>query len=375
MPDMVLLQLSHSIKVLRDFRVNDACPSWFFHGYVHLTPTTTTTTTTTTSRTSPDVLYIYKRLKPRIHFFHRHPDHGTLPLPDGCLWERVPVSSSSPPVMPTVKRDDGNDDGNDDQEEPHHHRPDESTTTTTPTPTKDTYRIVNPPYLNLEQEYGSTIAHRLFSKETLEIFQREALAIPQWTPWPETQHYSVGPKGETTWTVFPLCYCFPAHDVSQRTWVSHTRSYCPQTCHLLESILGETLRTALFSQLLPETTLEAHTGWADLANAVLRLHIPLIVPSTNDDDDDDDEQDPQQPQQKKNNDGLCGTWVDGCVETHQVGRPILFDDSKIHRAFNYSSPRLLSSSSEGGSGGSGGGSGVLLHLGIVVAAYFLLSQK
>jgi hypothetical protein len=40
------------------------------------------------------------------------------------------------------------------------------------------------------------------------------------------------------------------------------------------------------------------------------------------------------PQQEA---GLCGTWVDGCVETHQVGRPVLFDDSKIHRAFHYSS--------------------------------------
>ena len=30
------------------------------------------------------------------------------------------------------------------------------------------------------------------------------------------------------------------------------------------------------------------------------------------------------------------TWVDGVVETHQVGRPLCFDDSKVHRAFNYS---------------------------------------
>lgn len=27
--------------------------------------------------------------------------------------------------------------------------------------------------------------------------------------------------------------------------------------------------------------------------------------------------------------------MDGCVETHKVGRPLIFDDSKIHRAFNY----------------------------------------
>jgi len=34
--------------------------------------------------------------------------------------------------------------------------------------------------------------------------------------------------------------------------------------------------------------------------------------------------------------GLCGTWVDGCVETHDEGCVISFDDSKVHRAFNYS---------------------------------------
>ena len=315
MPDMVLLQLPHSIKVLRDFRVGDACPSWFFHGYVHLTPTTMPKATTTT-----EVLYIYKRLKPRIHLFRRHPQDGTPAIPEGCLWERLPV---------TAERCQGDDD---DKDEMGHEQ------TTAPLPT---YRVVNPPYLNLEQEYGTAIANGLFSDEALEIFRSEALAIPQWTPWPETQHYSVGPNGETTWTVFPLCYCFPAHDVSQRTWVSHTRHYCPRTCDVLDTVLGETLRTALFSQLHPETTLEAHTGWADLANAVLRLHIPLVVPSAS-----------NGPGGGGGGGGLCGTWVDGCVETHHVGRPILFDDSKIHRAFNYHGSSSSSShdDDEGGGG-------------------------
>ena len=68
-----------------------------------------------------------------------------------------------------------------------------------------------------------------------------------------------------------------------------------------------------------------------LANHVLRLHIPLVVPNNiniNDDNDGDGN--------GICGDGLCGTWVDGCVETHAMGRPLLFDDSKIHRAFNYS---------------------------------------
>jgi hypothetical protein len=286
-PDMVILQLPRSVKVLCNFRVSDACPSWFFHGYAYIDKDVGTST-----GESPDLLYIYKRLKPRANLFRHHPEDGTL-APGGCLWERLPVQ---------------------DENEDHKNEEDQKVQAVLGHPTN--YRTISPPYLNLEQEYGTTIAQGLFSEEAIDIFRNEALAIPQWTPWPETHHYSVGPNGETTWTVFPLCYCFPAHDVSKRTWVEQTRHACPKTCQRLESVLGNTLRTALFSQLNPETTLEAHTGWADLANAVLRLHIPLVVPPSP---------------------GLCGTWVDGCVEHHQVGRPILFDDSKIHRAFNYSS--------------------------------------
>ena len=54
------------------------------------------------------------------------------------------------------------------------------------------------------------------------------------------------------------------------------------------------MRTALFSRLEPNTTLGAHTGWADLANHVLRLHIPLVVPTSSsyyDDDETDDDND------------------------------------------------------------------------------------
>merc|ERR1712129_331444 len=57
-----------------------------------------------------------------------------------------------------------------------------------------------------------------------------------------------------------------------------------------------------------------HTGWADLANHVLRLHLPIISSHYNE----------------------CGVWVDGCVEYQTQKRIILFDDSKCHRAFNYS---------------------------------------
>jgi hypothetical protein len=191
---------------------------------------------------------------------------------------------------------------------------------------KDNYitehRLVCPPYVNLEELYSSQVMKALFDPKHVEVFRQEALRIPLWTPWPETTHYSVSSSAHASnpdkpWTVFPLCYCFPANQPENITWVESTQGFCPGTCQILKSIvtedLGLVVRTALFSQLAPETTLEPHTGWADLANHVLRLHVPLTVPKGD----------------------LCGTWVDGCVETHQEGRPLLFDDSKIHRAFNY----------------------------------------
>mmetsp|Transcript_23619 Transcript_23619/g.65539 ORF Transcript_23619/g.65539 Transcript_23619/m.65539 type:complete len:265 (-) Transcript_23619:1259-2053(-) len=191
------------------------------------------------------------------------------------------------------------------------------------------FRLVSPPYLDLDEEYpGANLFAKLFSKETLKIFTEDALSVPQWTPWPETAHYRVSSFGnDKPWTVFPLCHCFPATDPEKFTWVPATKAFVPRTCQLLEEILGcgdgqSYLRTALFSQLAPRSVLEEHTGWSDLANHVLRLHIPLIVPN------------PSNPNDE--NDDLCGTWVDGCVETHAVGRPLMFDDSKIHRAFNYS---------------------------------------
>jgi aspartyl/asparaginyl beta-hydroxylase (cupin superfamily) len=153
----------------------------------------------------------------------------------------------------------------------------------------------------------------------------EARRIPQWTAWPEKTHYQseydesdhIDSAYPASWTVFPLCHTFPASDVSKRKFIPLTTGFVPKTTELLQS-LGPVLRTALFSRLEPRTTLGAHTGWSDLANHVLRVHIPLSVPAD------------------RGHDGLCGTWVDGCVETHRNGRIISFDDSKTHRAFNYS---------------------------------------
>ena len=182
-------------------------------------------------------------------------------------------------------------------------------------------RPVAPPYINVREEYGDTLQPLL---DNIAIIQEEARQIPLWTAWPEQAHYS----SPESWTVFPLCYCFPAHDVSRLRWIPKTSSLVPRTVQMLQCI--PQLRTALFSRLAPETTLTAHTGWSDLANHVYRLHLPLVVPGDNGSSIDGIDGDVDDGKH------LCGTWVDGCVETHAVGRFVAFDDSKVHRAFNYS---------------------------------------
>jgi hypothetical protein len=222
------------------------------------------------------------------------------PFP-GCLWETI--------LPKTVIEEDDDDD---EQEEE---------TNNTKTIPEIIYRLVSPPYIDASTYFPKEVQ---ILYENFEIIQAEAKTIAHWTAWPEQQHYQAavesttkdGGDGGAPWNVFPLCYCFPANDVTQRHWIPITTSVVPNTYRILQS-LGDTLRTALFSRLDAGARLEAHTGWEDLANHVVRLHVPLDIPPGY----------------------LCGTWVDGCVMTHQSNPKepwICFDDSKTHRAFNYS---------------------------------------
>ncbi|KAG7355007.1 aspartyl/asparaginyl beta-hydroxylase-domain containing protein [Nitzschia inconspicua] len=321
-PDAVIFVMApdqHATTIMEELRVSDVAPSWFLHARVHMEDIALPDVIRTSmlgphnqsmdeESSPPATLLIYKRLGRRTNLFDWQPMEPTSREEetfkqqkesiDGCLWESF-----------VEKR-------NDEDEEATNNNTKESDKSIQDT----SYRVVCPPYLNVYEEYRTTRIPELFARESLHVFIRDALSIPQWTPWPESVHYKVNStNGEATnpWTVFPLCHCFPADCPENLTWIPATRAHVPETCALLEDLVGTShLRTALFSQLAPNSVLEAHTGWADLANHVLRLHIPLVVP--------------------KQEMGLCGTWVDGCVETHIVGRPLLFDDSKIHRAFNYS---------------------------------------
>jgi Aspartyl/Asparaginyl beta-hydroxylase len=339
---------------LKEFRVGDACPSWFLHAVVELdhlefdlqgweNMSGGAARLAKDHPPPPATLLIYKRLAPRLFLSVSHPQSTTtttagssstvnyeITVPTvsastiGCLWETI-----------LVKTDDN------------HNRPPNHPKL--PPREERFYRLTCPPYVNLEQEFPHCQA--LFEPQHLQAFTKEALRIGYWIPWPETQHYSSQQQQQDDdgdgmasssvtpppWTVVPLCHCFPSNQVENLQWIDLCKRQCPETCDILQRVLGTTLRTALFSQLAPHTTLEPHTGWSDLANHVLRLHIPLVVPG----DSSHHNCDTNSPKSSSSSSssysaGLCGTWVDGCVETHVVGKPIVFDDSKLHRAFNYS---------------------------------------
>lgn len=287
---VVALLVSGSLATLERFRTTDVCPSYFLHSISRLQippndPLWWKRTSTVAIQNQPRCdasLLIYKKLPPRDAYSIINTVDANHRLVEGCMWESY-----------FRQAEDDGDDGK--------------------VRIQEYWRQVAPPYINHQQDYPNLMEPLLKHWQTI---RNEALSVPQWTAWPEKNHYSSHPTNPDapTWTVFPLCHCFPANRIENKKWIHATCDFVPKTTALLQTLLGDHLRTALFSRLDPETTLEAHTGWEDLANHVYRLHLPLVVPPG----------------------GLCGTWVDGAVETHETGRLLCFDDSKIHRAFNYS---------------------------------------
>ena len=289
-PDTVILavdpnQVRDEQSRLNKFRVSDASPSWALHAVVPSWVPCDQDNLPTLSKTAVSLL-IYRRLPPRDCLSRVHPVTQEVVPVESCLWETI---------IPKTSKEDAENDNDE--------------------PAGVIHRLVSPPYVDASVYYAKEVQILL---ENIEVIRSEAALIAHWTAWPEQQHYQAAAEtsdGGAPWNVFPLCYCFPANDVSQRQWIPMTTAVVPNTSRILR-MLGDKLRTALFSRLDAGARLEAHTGWEDLANHVLRLHIPLDIPPGN----------------------LCGTWVDGCVMTHQsdAAKPwICFDDSKTHRAFNY----------------------------------------
>lgn len=121
-------------------------------------------------------------------------------------------------------------------------------------------------------------------------------------PWPETDLYT------GTWDVFGLYY------MGQK--LEKNCALCPKTTALVESVPGMT--TAGFSALEPETEISPHTGYTD---AVLRCHLGLITPQ------------PVEGQHSLL--PTCALQVEKDIYVWTPGRAFVFDDTKMHSAWNY----------------------------------------
>ena len=312
-------------------------------------------------------IMIYRKLPPRELLSSRHPkEHNQIPIP-GCLYETY-IS------YPTTE-------GNDSTEDDNHNTgtvQNDQAINSSPT---IIYRMVGPPYIDSHSNCGQLYNHlqRFFIRPHIQLLlQQEVQRIQEYfIAWPEAQHYNTTSTSitdydddndidniiEAPWNVYPLCYCFPGNDVTKRKFIPKTCQYVPNTIQLLqecfnsfpalsytfdddydddgiddcavnvENVDSYLLRTALYSRLEPDSVLEAHTGWADLANHVYRVHIPIHVPTSEPNVHIETQSSQQLPLPLSS---CCGTWVDGCVQYHDMNSIIMFDDSKVHRAFNYS---------------------------------------
>ncbi len=228
---------------LENFRVSDMCPSWSLYSTLSAELPLFKSTDGVNALFFPwkEVqqsfesgcpresceLFVYRKLSKREYLSSLHPE-TRVRAPNGCLWESL---TTYPPV----------------EEEKE------------PIPYYE-YRLVAPPYIDPLNEFP--YLKKLVEPDILKIIQQEALSIPQWTAWPEQQHYKVSDNGTAApWHVFPLCHCFPADNPTNLKWISLTCARVPHTVALLRAVVGNQLRTALFSRLDPESVLEAHTGW------------------------------------------------------------------------------------------------------------------
>jgi beta-hydroxylase len=122
----------------------------------------------------------------------------------------------------------------------------------------------------------------------------EQLVKEDFVPWPEKFLY------EKDWRVFGL-YAFGSK-------IPVNCQLCPETTRIVESIPGMT--TAGFSALAAGTHIKPHVGYS---HAVLRCHLGLIVP-----------------------DEACMIRVGEQAKKWQEGKCLIFDDTILHEAWNFS---------------------------------------
>jgi len=93
-------------------------------------------------------------------------------------------------------------------------------------------------------------------------------------------------------------------------WSSKGKELFPKTCEIIKDIPN--IRTVAFSKLKPNSQIQPHIGWGDLANTILRCHYGVDVPEN------------------------CGCVCDNWVVLHKNDEWLIFDDAKMHSSYNYS---------------------------------------
>ena len=93
-------------------------------------------------------------------------------------------------------------------------------------------------------------------------------------------------------------------------WSSKGKALFPKTSAIIEKIPN--IRTVAFSKLKPNSQIQPHIGWGDLANSILRCHYGVDVPEN------------------------CGCVCDNWVVLHKTKEWLIFDDSKMHSSYNFS---------------------------------------
>jgi len=125
--------------------------------------------------------------------------------------------------------------------------------------------------------------------------------------WPEKNLY----KKLMEWKIIPICYTMPSNDIKYQIWINSVERFIPNIYNFIKSL--KNVRTALISKMGKNVLLKKHRGWADVANHVLRCHLPIII--------------------EENKSGII---VSDIKKYHKLGDAILFDDSLLHTGYNES---------------------------------------
>jgi aspartyl/asparaginyl beta-hydroxylase (cupin superfamily) len=160
-------------------------------------------------------------------------------------------------------------------------------------------RKMNKTFYNVNETYPWL--NDLSSKKNFKLILDDLYKIKESITWQEWPEHELWKNNNTNkWTLFPI--------KAFGKWSNKNIKSCPNIYNLLQN--NSDIINIGFSRLSAGTKLDEHQGWANLSNYVLRCHLALIVP------------------------GPAYIYCENDKQQQQVGKWIVFDDSKLHYADN-----------------------------------------